>query len=499
MRFVQLIIIGLFLYLGVIFLTYLNMDDSIFITGEGLFYLVAFVLVLIIFLVNTDDINRPLIIVLTVYTFIMYLFAGLKLLLLPMNSDMWMMESYSWATSDEVSNWLQYTLICTITAGSGLLLGTKIVSTKSYNVPIESLYREDVKLSIGKLLFIYIVFMSITMYNLSKFGYGSISGTEADAIYNLYGIINPDIIIHISLIICASQWNRLSIYHRRILLFMILSYAAYRVIGGSRSSLYALLIPLSYYLVLFKRNFIVNKKIVITAIVLSIFLYPIAKGFKDMIHYTSGPDAVITFNHIKEIISISDIFQNFIDKKGEYFIEIIDRLSDMGAQLRIINDKQLVPVEEHINLIATFKRAINDMVPGDVFYDVLRTQDVFHFVYHGFIPIYGGEIYSLYGVYYVLFGYLGTLIVLFISSIVIGYLWKKLMLSRMYFKPIILGFYLITFELFLQNELIEGWFVNRVYRPVLGYIFIIFLLTFLSYLSAIFTVKSATIAKNSKG
>lgn len=505
MRFVQLILIGLLLYLGIFSIVFGISDDSILINGESLLYSFVLTFILFLFLIKADNINRPLIIVLTFYAFTMYLFAALKLFLLSLNNDIPQYENYSWATSAQVNHWLRYSILCVTMIGSGILFGTKVGSNKKDKCIVENLNQEDIKISPKALLVVYIIFMLITMYNLSRFGYGSISGQEMNAIHTLYGVINPEIIMHISLIIIIFQWNRLSKSYKGILLFIILSFAAFRVAGGSRSALYGFLILLIYYSSLFKKNFLVNKRVifmVIMLIVLSIFLYPIGKRIKEVIiyqsllGYTYSSDVLTTVRDIKGIVSFSDILRDFINNQRVFSLEIIDRLSDMGGQLRIINDTQVVPVEEHINLINIIKRIINDMVPGDVFTDVLATQHVYQVVYLGFVPVYGGEIYSLFGVYYVLFGYAGALIALFFTSTIIGYWWRKLQISHIPLRPIIIGLFLITFDALLQNELMEGWFVNRVYRPILSLVLIFFLITVVPYLADIFSLKQRMIIRN---
>ncbi len=501
MRFVHLILIGLLLYLGMFSIVFGISEDSVIINGESLLYPIALTFILALFLIKADSINLPLIVVLTFYAFIMYLLAALKLFLLSLNNDTWDTGNYSWATSAQVNHWLRYSILCITMVGSGILFGTKVGSNKKDKCIIENLNQEDIKISPKALLVVYIIFMVITIDNLRRFGYGSISGQEMDAINTLYGVINPEPILHIALIIIVFQWNKLSRSNKNILLFIILSLAVFRVVGGSRSALYALLMPTIYFLSLFKKNFLVNKRaifMVVVLIVLSLLLYPIGKGFKEMFHYMSVPNESITFANVRETISVLDIMSDFFDRQKQFSLEIIDRLSDMGAQLRITNDMQVVPVEDHINLINIIKRIINDMVPGEVFTDVVRTQSVYHVVYFGIVPDYGGEIYSLFAVYYVLFGYGGALIALFFTSTIIGYYWRKLLISHIPIRPIIIGFCLLSFDWLLQNELMEGWFVNRVYRPFFSLIFTLFLLTFLSNLLNIFRLIHKMIIRNNE-
>ncbi len=499
MRLVPFILSGLFLYLWGLCVTYAAADGSIFINGESLLYLSIITFTLMIFWTNAEAASRPLFIVLIFYTFTMYLFGAYKLLLFSFNSDVWTFEIYNWARSSDINHWLRYSLFCTVATGSGLLLGTKLISNKQYKHNREILNQNKITISIEHLLILYVIFLAISIYDLAQFGYGAISGQEGSAISRLYGIIDVDIIVNMALIIGVYQWDRLSKYHRRILLFITLSMVVYRVVAGSRSALYAYVIPLMFYLSLFRGNFVIRKKLFFLIIIASLLIYPIAKGFKDIIKYGARPDLILNLAFFSENFSIGDVLQSVMGRKGEWALEVVDRLSDMNSQLRIINDKQVIPADKHINLIATFKRIINDMVPGDVFEDVLPTQYVYHVVYLDFIPVYGGENYSLYGVYYVLFGYFGAVIGLFISALIIGYLWKALMFYNISWRPIILGYFLVIFHQWLLNELIEGWFVNRVYRPLLTLIFIFLLLKLLALLSQLFRQKPSEMPAIERG
>ena len=107
------------------------------------------------------------------------------------------------------------------------------------------------------------------------------------------------------------------------------------------------------------------------------------------------------------------------------------------------------------------------MVPGDVFDDEIASQQVWHNTYFGYDDVYGGEEWGMYGIYYILFGYIGSLIALFITGFIVYTLWVKLTLLKFSFRPILFAYILSSVFVFMYNPMIEVWFVLTIFKPIL--------------------------------
>lgn len=479
MKFTHILSLGLILFMSIFLVSYAFQHDVVFIDGESILYVVIITLTLIILLMKADRFSVAILVVLVIYTFFRYLLGAFNLFLLSIyKEDVWMYSVYSWARVEDTNLWLRYAFVCTILVGTGLIIGGKI----SFNgMNSDNKFREkQIRIPAKHLLMIYILFTTVRLIDFYKFGYGAISGHQGSPLYTLYGLINIDVLIFILLVMVITRWCVSSQTDKRIFIFIIIAYVALKVLSGSRSSLYFIFLYFIYFILTFRGDYVVRYKImlfVIGLVMLGTLLYPISKAFKNIVQYSYG--STISYTYIKEGFSLSDTLTDFMEHRTASFLEIVDRLATMTGQLKIITGQQVIPVEEHINLINIFKRTINDLVPGDVFTDLIPTQTVYATVYGGESPkdvIYGGEFYSLYGVCYVLFGYGGALLVLFLTATMIGYLWKRLYVSHTSLKLIFLGLYIITFDDLLNNMLIEGWLTENVFKRLLSFLLIVLIL-----------------------
>lgn len=480
------------------FVVYAFQHEVVFIDGESILYVVIITLTLIILLMKANKVSVALLIVFVIYISFRYLLGAFDLFLLSLyKNDAWMYESYSWAKAEDINLWLRYAVVCTILFGTGLIIGTRI-NHNALNTE-NKLREKPINISAKHFLLIYILFATITMVDFHNYGYGAISGHEGNPFLTLYGIINIEPLLYISLMIIIARWNVFLESEKKIYLFIIVSCVVLRMSTGSRSSLYGVAIATIYFLSIFRGDLVIRYKHIfalIGLIILSILFYPIGKAFKEIAKYSSG--ITLSFSYITERFSFVEVLTAFLEQWRVFSIEIIDRLSAMTAQLKIITGQQVIPVEDHINLINIFKRTINDLVPGDVFVVEIPTQALFNTIYQGMVPqdtIYGGELYSLFGVFYMLFGYGAAFIALFFSSIAIGYLWKKLYASHTSFKPIFLGLYIVTFEDLLNNTLMEGWLVTSIKRT-LTLLLIVLILNAIRSITEAFLLPTGSLAKN---
>lgn len=469
MRLKQLLFIALCAYWALMTKVCVEFDVSRFVDNESIIYLLFLSFTLVIFVNSATRITLPLYFILADYAFMKYLLGALKLgLLSKYGPTVWMFDSYSWAGAAEVNVWLRHGLLSTILLSLGIYLvdnaiGYKLIRTLAPNAeaPKHSSFTD--------LLFVLAAIFAYSAALFFKTGFGALSGVATDAIDNLYGVVSIESVQIASIAVLVFHWPALSRQHRAMFMFLLLLYMGFRIFTGSRSFImYTLL-----YCVIFSSyqfgNFFVSRKLlvaVISLISVNIIFYPVALEFKRAISGAHGDANLFSAESILANTSSVDYSRQFF-QNPEGSIEILDRLSDMGAPLRIINDTNVIPLDENFTFSKIVKRTINDMVPGDVFYDVVGSQQVWHNTYFGVDAVYGGEEFGLYGIYYIYFGYIGSLIALLFTGLLGSILWVKALDLKLPYRPLLLSYAMICVYGFVHNPMFEIWFVSFVFKPTL--------------------------------
>lgn len=469
MRFKKLLFFILAAYWAA-FIVLLSMSDvSKFIDMEGVVYLVLLSMNLVFFMKYSERSSFPLFFIIANYSFYKYFLGAIKLgVLSDYGSDAWVLENYAWATTKEVNVWLRHGVLSTLFLSAGIFAVDRLYAGKVRKRLVD-LDREPMNVPLG---YLFITLAAVFLYSawlFSKSGYGLMSGIEFDAMWNLYGVINMEPALLVTLAVLVFQWEFLEKSNRLLFGALLLAFVVFRVLAGSRSFLQ---VPLTYFLIFVsyrKLNFVVRKRYILMAaalILINIALYPLALALKNAIknNAVSGEAAGSSFLRLNAAVNGSA--QVFFENKNG-FVEILDRLSDMGAPLRIINDDFVVPPSDQFSIAKVVKRTINDMIPGDVFGDVLPSQQVYARIYFDQEAIYGGEEWGLSGIYYLLFGYAGSLLVVFATGVIVNYLWIRFALSRGAYRPIILAYVLNSFYCYIHNAMIEVWFIGAIFRPIL--------------------------------
>lgn len=469
MRFKQLLFLILASYWLATILVFGNFDVSRFLDLESMVYLLFFSITAVFFVNSSSRIALPVFFIIADYVFMKYLLGGLKLGLLSEYGDkLWVFESYSWAGVSEINVWLRHGLLSTICLCAGIYCLDHSIGKKTRRTLADK-ETELIGLNINHLFLVLLALLIYCIWVFSRTGYGAISGIESDAMINLYGVLSMEPVVLISLAILIFQRGALSKQQTTLFIALLVFYMLFRVFSGSRAFL---MYPLIYFTILYsycKGNFGIRRKAifaVLIAISINVVFYPIALGFKRLI--TGGWQNV---NSINLTLLLDDIF--ITEPPKDFFsnfdgsMEIVDRLSDMGAPLRIINGTNVIPLEQNFTFPKVIKRAINDMVPGDVFTDVIGTQQVWHNTYFGQDAVYGGEEFGIYGIYYIHFGYLGSLISLFLTGFIGSILWAKLLSVQLPYRPILLTYTLSGVFNFMHNPMLEVWFIGSVFRPML--------------------------------
>ena len=161
--------------------------------------------------------------------------------------------------------------------------------------------------------------------------------------------------------------------------------------------------------------------------------------------------------------------------------EILHRLSALEAQFYVMGDRFINPPWETFNPLLSFMRAINDLVPGSLFPDMLTINQVFHYIYFNQTIQYSSH---MWGIQSTLYLYLG----LWLSPILIIYV--GFILARRWItidrwikgSPAFMVFIMLLSLAILENATFERILSVDIVRPLVSFLVLIFSVRLLNVL-----------------
>jgi hypothetical protein len=458
-------------------LVFLTEGVSSLIDTESVIYSSLLVFEMSVFLCFFRGVGYTLILMLMYYFFLRYLLASFNFLILShYGQDTWMMMSYAqWLTSNQVNTYLMYGILGFQAIAFGLVIGNNFLRKKDERYWQHIVSKQVFQPLMGPFFVLFIIYVMIAIRIHLNVGYGSMAGIEATGRDNLYNLVSP---IYIGYVIIAWAMFAKKFNKKDKLMFLVVLFGCviFYTFIGSRKSLYDFFL-LSIVIPAVKLgNYKINGRYLMTgvlAILCGIALYPVGKTMKQV---------WLSWNTLKEqevsqiITNISHYRDDSLNDTRLAFFEITDRLADATAPITIINDRFINSVDDQINLVNTFKRAINDVIPGTVFQDVIPSTILYEYIYRGRIYVYGGEEWGILGVYYTHFGYWGSLLALFLSGFLISFIYKRVMLAHWRMKPVVVIYVIILFARFIYNGTFEAWLATALFADGLRLLIIGFLL-----------------------
>jgi hypothetical protein len=248
--------------------------------------------------------------------------------------------------------------------------------------------------------------------------------------------------------------------------------------GGSRSALFVFVIyGLIYWLYL---NF--NRRIDrrdIGRIIFMFLLFPvviftglIAQLLRPILQYSN--DSKDVSEALWQGLDISNpnnpLFNNI------YFglTELLHRLSSLKAQFYIMNDRFIHEPWETYNPIETLMRIINDLLPGELFTNVLTINKLFDYIYLDNLVTYNSEMWSIQGTLYLYFGFWLSPIVVFIFAFMISrYRHAISFLTKS--SPAYAVLFILVFNGLVENGTLERMIAVDFVRPLVSIFVIVFM------------------------
>ena len=255
--------------------------------------------------------------------------------------------------------------------------------------------------------------------------------------------------------------------------------------GGSRSYLYNIFINyIVIFLVLRDGNYRVNFnwKIIIGISLAAIVLFPLATimRYKDVLDDT-GIEGADLFNQ-----AIEYFYGSSGDQVILILMSVFQRLNSFETSLMIMNDRNVMPYDFLLSFPSIIGRLINNFLPGEPIPNLLLPQSLFDHIYFNRFLGWNAYDWGLWEQFYLIFGYWGGIIALFVFMLILGYLWRRLLLSQSPFKL----FYIGTFIYFFLQRLLVNYEVSLVISSVLMQIVIFHILFFIfTKLNSLFGLK----------
>ena len=257
------------------------------------------------------------------------------------------------------------------------------------------------------------------------------------------------------------------------------------MLGGGRGALYNIIvIVLLYWSFLnFNRNItykdISRFTILLLSLPIIIFTGLIAQSLKLFLKVNSNTtDLNFIQNLYEEVIKNINIFnpENPIFQSLYFGLtQLFYRLNQLEQPFLIINDRYINLPSESYNPMQILMRIINDLAPGELFPEVININRLFNHIYFDDFVNYASHTFSIQGTMYLLFGFVGSTIFVFIIALLIARFYPKISylikLSPVFF--VFITYLILNIVLF---GTIERVFVVNFVRPltsILGFIFMV--------------------------
>jgi oligosaccharide repeat unit polymerase len=274
-----------------------------------------------------------------------------------------------------------------------------------------------------------------------------------------------------------------------ILLVPVLSSILMGIMGGSRSAIFVVVILAFIYWIFLNYNKYVNHRdlfrivllVPLAAVVLLSGL--IAQLLRSLLRSQAD------FSALWEVVVASLDFSNtnnpIINTLYFGMTELLHRLSSLKSQFRILNDHFVHDPWETYNPIKTIMRTINDLLPGDLFTNMLTINQLFDYIYYDSFVTYNSETWSIQGTLYIYFGYWLSPVVVFCMACMVGRHYPKFgRFVKM--SPTFAIFSILIFSGFIENGNFERMIPVDIVRPLAS--FLMFIIS-VKFLRAMFSAK----------
>ena len=456
------------------YISYIFAPENSMFDIESIIYLLILGCCMMLTVIAANRLSFPILLVLIIYTYQRYLLSGFTMIFSGGGSSN-IFDSYSGYTAAEYNVCLRYAILGYLAVAMGFILGVSDTPKKVRIFGMGDLLKDSStkRLSAWMILFYFLVISSITLYNYYFQGSRYVGPKADDEGSPLRIFLNGNIVIILVITILLFRSEFISKRNRMILYGIMFFSLLLSIQGGSRSYLYNIFINyIVIFLVLRDGNYRVNFnwKIITGILLAAIVIYPLATimRYKDVLDDT-GIEGADRFSQANEYFYGSSGNQGIL-----ILMSIFQRLNSFETSLMIMNDRNVMPYDFLLSIPSVIGRLINNFLPGEPIPNLLLPQSLFDHIYFNRFVGWNAYDWGLWEQFYLIFGYWGGVIALFVFMLPIGYLWRRLLLSQSPFKL----FYIGTFVYFFLQRLLVNYEVSLVISSLLMQIVVFHILYF---------------------
>lgn len=210
----------------------------------------------------------------------------------------------------------------------------------------------------------------------------------------------------------------------KILIAPVFVAAVFSILGGSRSFLFTSIILFVAYWVFLNYNKRIAYRDILQLILLAcmvpyvIFFALLAQSIRPLLIWSADPSIIA--NTLLEGLNVFNQNNPLYENLFFGVSELVHRLSSLQAQFLILNNHFFHDPWETFNPVQTFMRVVNDLVPGDVFDNVLSINRLFSYIYRDQLITYSSETWSIQGTLYLYFGFWVSPVIVFLVAYAVG-------------------------------------------------------------------------------
>ena len=263
-----------------------------------------------------------------------------------------------------------------------------------------------------------------------------------------------------------------------ILVVPILVSAVLGTAGGGRGALFNVMIFTFLYWIYLNSGKRIGtrdlKRIIVLILLLPIVIFSglSAQLIRPLLR--TGADAEVMWGAILASLDVFNPDNPLVNTVYFGLTELLHRLSSLQAQFLIMNDHFINIPWESYNPLQSMMRTINDLVPGELFPNMLGINQLFHHIYFNEGVTYSSHMWSIQGTLYLYFGlWLSPVIVVLMAYAVGRYYPKFGYLAKI--SPTFAVFLIFLFNDLIDNGTFERVIPVYVVRPLTTFLGVILL------------------------
>jgi hypothetical protein len=437
--------------------------ESSLINEQSILWIVLIVALLLFMLAIRDRTSEPLIFILVLTTEIWYIFRFLVLITWP---EVVGLQEFHTIEVHAMNRGLNYLFWGTLLCGLGFRFGSTVILVK------ENGYKEEPPpllhyITLQRVMIFAILALLAHIFLYMTIGVGRTIGEELSKFGWLFRFINLDIFFLIIIVIVGESWSSLSRKSKIFVLCFFIIFVFSRILLGSRSALYIIIVYWFMFKITNEGNLKIERKhlsLALFIVIISIVAFPIATGtgFIRNVGYSE--------------VSLYDLLE-----KAEWtrfgFADLLSmisyRLAALDRLVVIVGDYGLrSELSEYVNLPNLLKMIVNATLPGEPFPETILTSRTFGIIYYGWSLSdvkynYTSSMWTLFGILYAYFGWLGGLVCTFIASFLLAVAYRTIRSMRSKY-----GLLISTWVLFEVYMCLLSFGFDHMYEDVYSYLLI---------------------------